>query len=265
MNATSVQPGGWSQRRWWCGIALVFIVQVGFICWFDDKSPLHPRLPAAAPSFRLAGNAYDELLALSDPTLFALPHQQGFSGPAWIKIAPLAFRPFDWSEPTQWLQLPLRKLGQAFDRFIQTNNFDSLQASAISQPELRPPEPLQLTAARQHSALRVEGDLAQRRLLAPLELPSWPHPDILANSVAQLLVNADGEPVSVTLLSGCGLGQADQYALEQARAARFQSLAGSGPQRLASPTAHLAWGTMIFEWNTLPITTTNAPAAIPQP
>jgi len=130
---------------------------------------------------------------------------------------------------------------------------------------LRLPEPLQLTAARQHSALRVEGDLARRRLLAPLELPSWPHPDLLTNTVVQLLVNADGEPVSLTFLSGCGYSPADQYALDQARAARFQSLSGSGPQRLASPMAHLTWGTMIFEWNTLPITATNAPAPIPQP
>ena len=83
--------------------------------------------------------------------------------------------------------------------------------------------------------MRLEGDLAQRRLLAPLDLRSWTSRDILTNSVVRLLVDAEGLPLSVTLLSGSGAQEADQHALDQAKAARFEPLsrnpAGPTPLR----------------------------------
>ena len=43
-------------------------------------------------------------------------------------------------------------------------------------------------------------------------------PDILTNTVVQLVVNADGKPISAALISSSGLQEADKYALENAEA-----------------------------------------------
>ena len=69
-----------------------------------------------------------------------------------------------------------------------------------------------MIAAR--STLRLAGGLANRRLLNPPELRAWPASDLLTNSVVQVLVNADGNVMSLNLLAGSGSPKADQFALE---------------------------------------------------
>ncbi len=64
-----------------------------------------------------------EVLALQDPTLFALPHRQGFSGPAWLKVSPIANRPSDWSEEPRPLPLCVTQLGVVAPEQVQTNGF----------------------------------------------------------------------------------------------------------------------------------------------
>jgi len=96
----------------------------------------------------------------------------------------------------------------------------------------------------------------------------------LANSVVQVVVDAEGRPISATLYPddsgpgprtfGSGLKEADEQALALAKAARFNPMTGGGPDRVTSPTAQLTWGRMIFQWHTLPVAT-NAPPATPQP
>ena len=121
--------------------------------------------------------------------------------------------------------------------------------------------PLAISAPR--STLRLEWDQAPQRLLTPLELSSQENPEILSNSVVRIVVEAEGRPASVALLSGSGSKAADQQALELANAARFEPLnrnpAGTSP----SPVASLTWGRMIFQWHTILPLNTNAPAAIP--
>ena len=114
--------------------------------------------------------------------------------------------------------------------------------------------PVETVAAK--SALRIEGALAQRRLLSPPELPAWMKPDLLVASVVQLLVDASGKTISAVLLPpGNGYNDADQAALSLARSARFEPLADS-------PT-NLTVGTLTFEWQTLPMPATNAPPVLP--
>src|SRR5437764_1020330 len=127
MSSVCDQPQAWRPGRWWLFIALVFGGQLALIFWLGDYSPIRPRPPAAAPVFHVAGRIPGELLALDDPTLFALPHRQSFSGAAWLRIPSLKFRSFDWSEPTNWLSLPALELGGVLNRFIETNRFDSWQ------------------------------------------------------------------------------------------------------------------------------------------
>lgn len=264
MNAVVIEQGVWSPARRWSSIALLFVAQMGLIFALGNRKPATPRPPAPALVVSLAP-AWNELLALNDPTLFALPQRRGFAGAAWLKIPNVEFQPFRWTEPPRLLPLRIEELGVAFAQFIQTNVFVSPALETKPAPELPPPVALETgLAPPTHSTLRVAGDLANRRLLNPPELASWAAADLLTNTVVQVLVNADGNVFSPTLLSRSFdpkgdqralkvAGEADQRALDVAREARFE--AGNG----ALPA--LTLGVLIFEWHTEPLT--NAPSSNP--
>jgi hypothetical protein len=264
MSAALTQPIGWGRRRFLGAVLLIFILQLGLIFWLSERAPASVRPPASAPPLRLAAGQADEILALEDPTLFALPHQHGFSGPAWMSIPPPPVRSFSWTEPPRWLAFNSEDLGIDFNCFVATNHFDRLQTVAAPEPvpQLRETTPLTVPT---ESALRIEGDLARRPLLRPLTLRSWAGSDLLTNSVIQLLVDAEGKPVSATLLRpGSGSQAADAYALQQATAARFAPLAVDTPEKLHPPDQHVTWGKLIFQWQTVAEPTENSsPAAHP--
>jgi hypothetical protein len=258
MTAASLQPPAWPRRRWLITVLLVLSLQLGLILLLSDRTPLSVRSSGSGLRLRLAGSGSAEVLALEDPTLFALPHLRGFSGPAWMSIPPRPARSFSWSEEPRPLVLSAADLGAAFNRFLATNDFNALQTPASPQPELVLPKIPPLVVSSTSSVLHIEGQLAQRRLLRPLALPPWPHSDLLTNSVVQIIVDADGRPVSKTLLSPSGYPPADQHALQQATAARFNSLDESGS---ATPAGQLTWGRLIFEWHTVSMPPTNASPA----
>ena len=263
MTSALVESRPWSHRRWWGMVGLIFGVQLGLIFWLGDASPIRQRPAAPGLTLKLAGSASAELLALHDPTLFALPHPQRIPAPAWLSTPRPEVHPFAWPEPTNYLLVSIDQLGAGFNRFVETNAFNSLPAPAKPLPELTFPESPALPASAEHSTVRLEWDQAERRLLTALELRSWESPDILTNSVVQIVVGAEGTPASVTLLSGSGSKAADQEALEQANAARFEPLSRNPSGTALNPAAQLTWGKMIFRWHTLPLRPTNAPAASP--
>lgn len=257
MNAGAAQLQSWPLRRWGLIIGLIFLVQIELIFLLGKHAPEPTRAPGAVARLRLAGNGADEMLALNDPTLFALPHPQGFSGPAWLNFKSRQLEAHDWTEPPRWLALSLAPLDLSPDLGSETNEFDPVQLLVQSAPELTLPAPPAPPLAREHSAFRLEGRLARRRLLRAPELTSWRHTEILTNSIVQVSVDGEGRPMSVTLLSGSGLKAADDHALAQAAAARFESIRGQRPGRSANALADISVGEMIFEWHTLP--PTNAP------
>ena len=263
MTAVSVESPPWSGRRWWGLVMLVFGVQLALIFWLGDTSLVGHGPGPQAFTLKLAGSASAELLALNDPTLFALPHRQGSVGPA----SPATSRPdahaFQWPEPTNSLRLAVDPLGAVFSHYIETNEVNALQLPALLKPtptlsSLPPP-----AVSAERSTLLLEGDLAPRRLITPLSLRSWTNLDILANSVVRIAVDAEGRPVAPTLLSRSGSSQADQYALEQARAARFEPLRRNPADTAPHLAADFRWGTMVFRWHTVPQPPTNASAAHP--
>jgi TonB family protein len=105
------------------------------------------------------------------------------------------------------------------------------------------------------SRLTLEGVLADRPLLSQFTLTSWPATEILTNSVVQTGVDDKGTVVSAVLLTSCGSTKADAKALMLARSARFEPL---HPSRLGPPSTILAWGNMVFRWQTIVPSTTNA-------
>jgi TonB family protein len=265
MTAGWVAPRQWPRRRWWIVVAFVFVVQLGLIFGLSDRRVTLPRRPGLVPALHVARGAAADVLALSDPTLFALPHRQGFSGLAWLSIPQPPTSSFDWPEDPRWLQLSVQRLGAAFGRAVEPAD------PLISLVSLTRPEPALTMAgagppptAQAGSRLLLEDGLATRRLITPLELPPERHTDLLTASVVQVVVDSEGRPVSVpVLLSGSGSTDADNDALRFARTARFNSITSAEAGKFANPLAHLTWGRMIFEWQTLPEPATNAVRTTP--
>jgi hypothetical protein len=257
--ARTEPPGGgrWTRNRWLTVVALVFAAHVLLLFTFGGRKQIVPRAVANVPTLNLTDDT-NEWLALNDPTLFALPHQKDFASAVWLATPSMNPPPFRRTEPPRWLLLSANGLGLAFNQFMQTNRFAGFEVPLKPPVKLSTPELPVESALAPTSTLQIQDDLAQRRLLDPINPPSWPYADVIAPSQVQVLVDAAGNVVSAVLLPpGSGYAPADQYdqadqrALELARAARF------------APASRLTVGRMIFNWHTVPVTTTNLPAASP--
>jgi len=261
MNSKQSEPRPWSRRRWWSLIVLVFALHVGLIFAFSERKPIEPRRPVIA-RLRLVAEQ-GELLALGDPTLFALPHPKGFAAPAWLVVPRVEFAPFKWTENPRFLPLPVEQLGATFLQFMQTNTFARFEFATLPGPELILPAFPPLFTPPTKSELRMLDDLGQRRLLNRPELPSQPFGDLLTNSVVRVQVDAAGNIFSSSLVPpGSGSKPADQRALELTRTLRFAPLS-QPPVISADPVGQLTSGTLIFQWHTVPLPPTNAPAIPP--
>jgi hypothetical protein len=250
MNSASLQK----QQRWlgprFIGlVAMVFCGQLAIVLWLGQRQIKTPRIADPVSSLQLAGEASTELLKLEDPTLFALPHREGFSGAAWLSIPSQEIRPFAWTEPLRFRDLQVQELA-ALPAALVTRAEERWPATAYSAPDLSLPvlEPVRLFITK--STLRLTGPLESRRVAMQLELPSWPSSDVLSNSVVQMQVDAAGLPFSALLLERSGYKEADDYALRQARSMRFKALdAASGA---SPPPSNLTGGELVFEWHTMP-------------
>lgn len=256
--AASVQPGApqpWPLQRLLTCTGLVFLTQVALIFALGERGATRPRPPAKAPVLRVVPQS-GELLALTDPTLFALPHPEGFAGRAWLRPPSVQVQSRRPVEPPRWLSLAPEALGGGFPELARANRPSPLEVAVNPLPETPLPaqrEPMPTPPSR--STLALRDGLEARRLLNPPELPAWPAADLLTNSVVRVLVNGDGLVRSVTLLGRSGSSEADRFAIEVARAARFEPLA---PAPDAPP---VQLGAMVFFWSTLPLT--NAPSQTP--
>jgi hypothetical protein len=249
--------------RWWALVLLALAAHLGLILWLGDRGIHPPRASVAAPALRLTDSGVDELLSLSDPTMFALPHRQAFSGPAWLVVTQ-HLQGFFWSEPPGFLAQVTEPLISIFQQMPVRTPADFFPFLDQPEPVLFLPAEAPLQPFVQSSALRVTGDLAGRRLLTPLELPPWTATDVLTNTVIQLRVDRDGIPVSAVLLSRSGKQEADEYSLRKAAAARFEPLRSNEPESVLNPLTQLMWGQLVFTWHTLPMPATNG-ATAPRP
>ncbi|MDE3068020.1 MAG: energy transducer TonB [Verrucomicrobiota bacterium] len=261
MNAAPDSPPHptWSPARWLTVIALIFGAHVVLIFVFGAWRPPPVRPVEHVPALQLAGAA-GGWLGLNDPTLFALPHAQGFAGEAWMEPPRIQFTQLEWTERPRWLELSAGQLGSIFHRFMQTNRFARLPLELKVAPRLSVPVLPVQQAPVQASTVRVEGDLARRSLLTPLNPPSVPFSDVIAPSRVQVVVDAAGRVVSDALLSSSGVAAADGNALALAQAARFAPLPRADVSVLADLASQLTFGQLVFDWHTVPPPATNAPA-----
>jgi len=244
---------GWSGAKLIFFIALVLAAHLAFIFIFSSKKTIVPRTASDGPQLQLA-DAANELIALDDPTLFALPHANDFATAFWQHPPVIPPPPFDWTEAPRYLPVATQKLGSVFNEFMQTNppvkfalNFKPPPPFATFLPATISPPP--------SSTLQITGELAQRPWLNPFSLPSLPLDDVIAASRVQVLVDAAGNVVSTVLLpaenSAEALGhadEADQRALAFARQVRF------------APAEQVTLGELIFNWHSVPTATTNSTA-----
>jgi len=266
MNSATLEPVRWTRRRWLYAVAAVFLLQAGLVFLLGPRPQRLPEPPIFRTAIRMLTDPAVQLDSMAggmeDPALLALPSLRGFSGPAWLTFPPLEYQPAEWVEPPHWLPLDSNGLSSTFSRFVATNRISPPLIADKPLPPLPryepnfPNEPLPT-----QSRLRIEGDLARRPLLAPIEPPSWPHTEMLSNTTIQASVDAAGFTFSAVLLVGGGLKEADAHALKLVSAARFRPL--PRVQRGPDGTGPMSWGRFVFQWHTLPPPATNLSSALP--
>jgi hypothetical protein len=232
---------------------------VGLIAYFGERQPLLSRAMRSKTSLWLAADPFSAaqvaaLSAVDDPALLALPSLQGFSGKAWLSFPAIDYPLSDWTEPPPFLALDVSRLGETFSSFVGSNGLPDVALTAKPAPEIPglqisvPPLPVPVG-----SEFRVEGALQSRRLLGSIEVPAWPHDELLTNTVVQVLVDDEGNTLSTTLLTSSGSKGADAYALNQSSGARFEPVLETN-----APPARSVFGRLIFQWQTAPLSRTNS-------
>jgi TonB family protein len=209
------------------------------------------------PSLSLSPES-TELWTVTDPTLFALPRRESFSGEAWLNTAPLELHTKDTPGEPRFLQLATQELAGTFRTFVRTKMPVPFQTLVMPEPILFGPALPVAEPVPARSTLRLEGNLVDRRVLTRFELPAW-NADLLSNSVVQLAVDGRGITLSATLLQSSGYKAADDLALELGRTARFAPIDPIGPARPRKVATELTLGTLVFEWRAAPVPLTNSP------
>jgi hypothetical protein len=233
----------WSPRRWGYAVAASLVIQLALLFYLGERPKRPPPRERFGASIDLAADPWaaeqlGQLPTLRDPALFALPSRQGFSGRAWLTFAALEHRAAEWAELPAWLELETPQLMRAFYEQVATNTPGPLLVADKPLPRLGwAGTPVPAVPLRDRSECQTEGGLAGRPFLTPLELPSWQY------SGATLLP------------PGSGLSEADHYAVQTAAGARYRPAPRSARED-RSPS--LAWGTLVFRWDTIPAGTTNA-------
>ena len=242
----------WSRRKWLWVLVLICAAQAGFLFLFGAKKEPAGRPVSKVPVLQLA-RAGDEWVALGDPTLFVLPHANGFGAGVWQQPPAVTNQLAKYTEPPQFLALDDGPAGGAAERVRAAERFagarlDFRPVPALAEPLLaRPP-------AGAGSTLVISGDLAGRRLLGRPVVPVLADDGVLPPSTVQVLVDAAGSVASLVLLPPGSMAEAkgramqgDTNALRIARSLRF------------APAAAATLGQVRFDWQTVPPGTEGAP------
>lgn len=267
MSSRLLEPPRWSPRQWRVGILAAVATQVALLLHFGQRPPVlqPPTLFGArilSASDPWSARQLADLLTMRDPTLFALPSSAGFSRSAWLEFTAQEHQLRAWTAPPCWLPLRTEWLGDSFAALAATNR--TAPSLIADKPLPRPtgldvPVPNQAVASQSH--FRVEGALAGRVLRSRPELRTWPHDELLSNTVVHVMVDPEGYVRTTTLLTESGSSEADWCALRQSATTRFEPVARG--TEAASLHPGFTWGQFVFQWATLPRDATNGTAAEP--
>ena len=229
MTAASVEPRPWPRRRWWGMVVLVFVVQLGLIFWLGDRTPIRPRPAAAALTLQLATAGIRRTAGAqrSHAVRPAAPAGVFRAGCGWV-CHDRNSAPSIGPEPTA-LTFPWLLTGSAPSSTAWSKRTDLHLPQLPAQPEPAPtlPDLPPLAAVAGPIGPATGGWPGPAAAVTPLQLRSWPNPDLLTNSVVQVVVDAEGRPVSrhVALEQRFGGGGPIRAGPGQGRAVRTR-----GPQ-----------------------------------
>ena len=258
MARGDARPPGHRILRWVALALLGLGAHVALIWALGEPPPRAPVSRHSNPTIQWLTDPWllervASLPGMHDPAIFAVPSLEGFSGSAWLIFKP-SQPDFAAQTPSPyWLELTEEDLGNVFERLFTTNLPSSIQISDLPLPSfsggVKPfARELSLPPSRVHASARLA-----ERLPALVDLPAWPHADLLTNTVVQVLVDARGQCVSSTLLSRCGSKEADTFALKWTLSCRFRPLRTA--RRNDWSREPIVPGKLIFSWQTLPPTT----------
>lgn len=218
---------GW---KWLAWTVLVFLLQFSVIltigtCYQDppvkESSEFQVVLALSAGMDQTSSRIL--VTHQTDPSLFALPHLEAFSGAAWAAFPETGFHwdPALGGKP-EFLKSRSNELGTVF-----------LEKAELSDPatlDIQSPEKVSSGKGPESiiefaNWLEFKGSLSERRLINFLELPVWREAGLIGPTRIELTVDAAGRVISASLLTpGSGYKMADEWALSGIRAARFNPL-----------------------------------------
>jgi len=258
----------WSRGRFLAVVGVLFVLQVGLILLFGERSRTLPPLSSPSVRFRALGASVseDQLMRqffVGDPAVFPLPNPHGFSGQGWLDQPPLAYQAEIQFEPPIPLELDTARLGAdfqilptSFSQFVLSmvarlgTDFPVLPSGAepilsgLAEQKARYEEPFPVFLTPEviptQSLFQLGAGLNNRLLGAAPVLRSWPSEKLLAKSVVQIAVNSLGEVIATKLDASSGLAEADAEAVATARGLRFRPASAKRTQ----------WGDAVFQWQT---------------
>jgi hypothetical protein len=244
MNSASAEmsASNWSRKKILWLILFAFGAHLAFIFLLGARKTAAPRPIINVPVLHLADNS-DELIRLTDPTLFALPHAEDFTAAIWTKPFPVEPPSFRYTEPPPFLPPTAARLGAAFKTFMQTNRFAQRQIAFKPEPQLVIPTTPIVSVLPQKSTWQLGGELARRKIVHAISAPTLTLNDVLSPSRVQLLVDSSGNVISAVMLETSGDITADNTALTLARALQF------------APSNKIQFGEINFHWHTVPVAT----------
>jgi hypothetical protein len=248
MNPARDDLRSWTQRQWSATVAALVIGQVALIVVVTEREADRSLSLSAHTGLRAVEwpatvtNATRQL-GVSDPLLFALPSEWGFSGEAWRMAAEPPQPRVKWSEPVPWL----KGNGEWFGRMNPT------AGAALLSPQhpLDRPTPaatavnIRPLPVAQSTRLELDEQLQARGLSASPQLPAISHTNLLDATVLRVAVEPDGNLFSAVVIKTSGWEVADRNALDLVRQLKFTSQTDH-----IQPSNDRQWGRVLVRWQT---------------
>ena len=258
MTAGTAESRTWRPLKWAVVASCVLALQVWFFVWFARPPGLPPRPAALGSVIHLPGGLAMDLPGSVSPLVLARPDAHGFSGQAWLQIPAITYTPEESNLPPFLLAFQTDRLGETLTQALSTNQSGYFEVAARSGPRFEdysPTRPIPIP----ESTLAIEGELANRPLLAKPTLKAQPADTILTNTIVDVVVDAEGRVFAPPVLEPMGSPRppesaaADAEALAAAAGLLFQPV-GRMPGQPGPDYTSLTPGRLVFHWQTVPKT-----------
>ncbi len=228
-------------------LVVTMVLHVGVILLLETTKAIVPRMATAVPHLQLVDNT-NELIALSDPSLFARPNVHERVTAFWRQLEPPKQPTFNQIESPGYLAPIDADFGGFYSSFVRHLHAGNLTLNFKPEPKMIVPVVSLEDDLVPVTTMQISGELSGRKLLTSLKLPLLPANDVLQPSRVQALVDTYGNVASAVVLQPTTDSAADQHALELVRQLRF------------APAPQLMFGDITFTWHTVPLTTTKEPS-----